>query len=101
MPAYIPVEVKNLETLAKRFIIPAGQNQFIQENIFNNALARRSAITVKTNSAFSGSYSENRIWYQQFDLGQNKILRGGQPDVEFVAAVKCCLYVTTTKAMNF
>ena len=34
MLAYTPVEYNYLETLAKTFIIPARQNQFIQENIF-------------------------------------------------------------------
>ena len=37
MFAYTPVEFNYLETLAKTFIIPARQNQFIQENIFNSA----------------------------------------------------------------
>ena len=36
MLAYIPVEFNYLETLAKTFINPATQNQFIQENISNN-----------------------------------------------------------------
>ena len=35
MLAYTPVEFNYLETLAKTFIIPARQNQFVQENIFN------------------------------------------------------------------
>ena len=42
MLAYSPVEYNYLETLAKTFIIPARQNQFIQENIFNNAPIRHS-----------------------------------------------------------
>ena len=37
MLAYSPVEYNYLETIAKTFIIPARQNQFIQENNFNNA----------------------------------------------------------------
>ena len=37
MLAYSPVEYNYLETIAKSFIIPARQNQFIQENNFNNA----------------------------------------------------------------
>ena len=75
MLAYTPVEFNYLETLAKTFIIPARQNQFIQENIFNNAPVRRIAISMNTNSAFTGSHSENPIWYQQFDLRQIRILR--------------------------
>ena len=59
MLAYTPVEFNYLETLAKTFIIPARQNKFIQENIFNNAPVRRIAIAMNTNSAFTGSYTEN------------------------------------------
>ena len=60
MLAYTPAEFNYLETLAKTFIILARQNQFIQENIFNNAPVRRIAIAMKTNSAFTGSYTENQ-----------------------------------------
>ena len=101
MLAYVPVEYIYLETLAKTFIIPARQNQFIQENIFNNAPIRRVAIAMNTNSAFTGSFTKNPFWYQQFDLRQIITLRGGQPIVDFVTADNCRLYVTTMKAMNF
>ena len=99
--AYAPVEHNCLETLAKTFIIPARQNHFIQENIFNNAPIRRVAIAMNTNSAFSGSFTENPFWYQQFDLRHFRILRGGQPIAEFDTADNCRLYVTTMKAMSF
>ena len=56
--AYASVQNKYLETLAKTFIIPARQNQFNQENIFNNAPIRRVAIAMNTNSAFTGSFTE-------------------------------------------
>ena len=59
MLVYTPVEFNYLETLAKTFIIPARQNQFIQENIFNNAPFRRIGIAMNTNSAVTGSYTEN------------------------------------------
>ena len=98
---YTPVEFNYLETLAKTFIIPARQNQFIQENIFNKAPVRRIAIAMNTNSAFTGFYTENPFWYQQFELRQIRILRGGQPIVHFDAVDNCRLYVTTMKAMNF
>ena len=42
MLAYTPVEFNYMETLAETFIFPARQNQFVHENIFNNAPARRS-----------------------------------------------------------
>ena len=101
MLAYTPLEFNFSETPAKAFIIPARQNQFFQENIFNNAPLRRIAIAINTNPAFTGSYTENPFWYQQFDLRQIRKLRGGQPIVDFDAAENCCLYVTTMKTMNF
>ena len=70
MLAYTPVEFNYLETLAKIFIIPARQNQFIQENIFNDAPVRRIAIAINSNCEFTGSYTENPFWYQQFELRQ-------------------------------
>ena len=97
MLAYAPVEYNYL---AKTFIRHARQNHFIQ-NIFNNAPIRRVAIAMNTNSAFTGSFTENPFWYQQFDLRQTRILRGGQPIVDFYTADNCRLYVTTMKAMNF
>ena len=77
MLAYVPVEYNYLETLAKTFIKPARQNQFIQENIFNDAPIRRVAIAMNPNSAFTGSFTENPFSYQQFALRQIRILREG------------------------
>ena len=68
MVACTPVEYNYMETLAKTFIIPARQNRFIQGNVFNNAPVSWIAIAVKTNSAFTASYTENCFWYQQIDL---------------------------------
>ena len=99
--AYILVEFNCMETHAKAFIIPARQNQFIRENNFNNVPVRQIAIAMNTNSGFTGSYTENPFWYQQFDLRQIRTLRGGQPIVDFDAADNCRLYVTTMKATNF
>ena len=101
MFSHTPIEFNYSETLAKTFIIPARQRQFIQENIFNNAPVRRIAIALNTNSAFTGFYPENVFWYQQFELRQIRLLRGGQLIVNFDAADNCRLYVTTMKAMNF
>ena len=101
MLAYAPVENNYLETLAKTFFIPARQNQLIQENIFNNFPIRQVAIALNTNSAFTGSFCGNPFWYEQFDLKQIIILRGGWPIADFDTADNYCLYVTTMKAMNF
>ena len=51
MLAYTPVDFNYLETLAKNLIIPARQNQFIQENTFNNTPVRQIATAMNTNSA--------------------------------------------------
>ena len=56
---------------------------------------------MNANSGFTGSCTENPIWHQQFDLRQFRILRRGQPIVEFDTADNCRLYVTTMKAMSF
>ena len=56
---------------------------------------------MNTNSAFTGSFTENPFWYKQFDLRQIIILKGVQPFVDFGTADNCRLYVTTMKAMNF
>ena len=56
---------------------------------------------MNTNSAFTGSFTENPFSYQKIDLRQIKILRGGQPIVDFDTADKCRLYVTTMKVLNF
>ena len=99
--AFAPVEYNYMETLAKTFITPARQNQFIQENVFINAPIRRLAIAMNSNSAFIGSFAENPFWYQQFNLKDIRILRGGQPTVHHDTTDNCRLYVTTMKAMNF
>ena len=56
---------------------------------------------MNTNSAFTGSFTENPFWYQHLELRQIRILRGGQPIVAFDAAENCRLFVATMKAMNF
>ena len=67
----------------------------------NKATVRRIAIAMNTNAAFTGSCTENRFWYQQFELRQIRILRGGRLIVDFDAADRCRVYVTPMKAMNF
>ena len=99
--AYAPVEYNYMEKLAKTSITPARQNQFIQDNIFNNAPIRRIAIAMNSNSAFTGSFVENPFWNQQINLRDTRILRGGQPFVHHDTTDNCRLYVTTMKAMIF
>ena len=85
----------------KNFIIPAKQNQTIQKNMCNNAPVRQTASAVITNSAFTGSCTENPFWYQQFDLRQTRTLRGGQPIIDNDAADNGCQNVTTMKALSY
>ena len=101
MLAQIPMKYNFLQILVKTFIIPARQNQFIQEKVFNIAPLRPIAIATDTNSAFNSSYTDNPSWHQQFNIRRERTLRGCQPIVDFDAADNCCLYVTTEKAMNF
>ena len=90
-----------METLAKIFITPSRQNQFIQENIFKKASVRQTALAMNTNSGFTGSCYENSFWYHQIDLREIRTLRGGQPIFNFDAARNCGICVAKIKAMNF
>ena len=99
--AHAPVEYNYMETLAKIYIIPARQNQVIQENIINNAPIRRIAIAINSNSAFTSSFAKKPFWYQQFNETDIRILRGGHPIVHHDTTDNYRLYVTTMKAMNF
>ena len=67
-----------METIARTFIIPSRQNQFIQENVFNNAPIRRIAIAMNTNSAFTRHFQENPFHYRKFVLRELRIVRGGE-----------------------
>ena len=57
--------------------------------------------TLCPHAAFTGYFTQNPFWYQQFDLRQNRILRRVQLIVDFDTADNCRPYVTTMKAMNF
>ena len=96
-----PVEYYYLETLAETFIIPDRQNQFMLENIFNNAPIRRIATAMNIFSAFMGFFTKNPYRYQQFALRHIRTLRGGQSVVDHDTPDNCRLYVTTMRAMNF
>ena len=92
-----------METIARTFIIPSRQNQFIQENVFNNAPIRKITVAMNTNSAVAGSFNENPFNYQQFYLRELRIFRGGS---QFSLSPQdttspCHPYVTTMKEMQF
>ena len=71
-----PAHYNYMETIVRTFIIPSRQNQFIQHNVFNNALIRRIAVAMNTNSAVAGSFYDNSFNYQQFHLRELRIIRG-------------------------
>ena len=90
-----------METIARTFIIPSRQNQFIQQNVFNNAPIRRRVIVMNTNSAFTGRFQEKPFHYQKFGLRELRIVPGGRPIVSVDTTNECRAYVTTMKAMSF
>ena len=96
-----PAQYNYMETIARTFIIPSRQNQFIQENVFNNAPIRRIAVAMNTNSAVAGSFHENPFNYQQFHLRELRIIRGGRAIISLDTTSPCRPYVTTMKARQF
>ena len=54
-----PAHYNYMETIAKTFIILSRQNQFLQENVFNNAPIRKITVAMNTNLAVAGSFFEN------------------------------------------
>ena len=101
MLAYAPVEYNYLEILAKRFIIPARQNQFIQENILNNAPIRRVAIAMTQTLPSLGLFQKTHSGINNLISDKLEYSEGGQPIFDFDTADNCRLYVTNMKAMNF
>ena len=79
---------------SKNFIMPSRQNQFIQENVFNNAPIRRIAVAMNTNSAVAGSFYENPFNYQQFHLRELRVIRGRRALISLDITSPCRLYVT-------
>ena len=89
------------ERLAKTFVIPNKQNQYIHENIFNNALGRRLAIAMNNNTAFTGSLKFNPFLYQKFDLRSIWIVRGSHVVVDMDTTDDVQSYITTMRALKF
>ena len=87
--------------LAKTFVIPNGQNQYIYENIFNNAPIRRLAIAMNTNTAFTGSLKTNPFHYQKFNLRSIWIVRGSHVVVDMDTTDNVQSYITTMRALKF
>ena len=54
---------------------------------------------MNTNSALTGSFTDNPFWYQKFDLKKFRKLRRGKPVVDFYTGDNCRFYVTTMNSM--
>ena len=90
-----------MKTIERIFIVPSRQNQYIQENVFNNAPIRRITIAMNTKSAVAGSFHKNLFNYQQFHLREIRIIRGGRAIISIDTTSPCRPYVTTMKARQY
>ena len=89
-----------METIARTFIIPSGQNQLIQENVFMYAPLRRIAVALNTISALVGSFHEAPFNHEQFHDRKNRIIRGGRANVSLDTTSPCRPSVITMKAFT-
>ena len=72
-----PAVCPYFESLNKSFIIQAGQNCFVKENIFGTEPVRRLTVCMVRNKFFRGSTFENTPFqYQKFRLIKIEIQRG-------------------------
>ena len=72
-----PAVYPYIESLNKSFIIQAGQNCFVKENIFGTEPVRRLTVSMVRNKFFRGSTFENTPFqYQKFQLSKIEIQRG-------------------------
>ena len=85
--------------LPKTFIIPAGQNQFIRQNIFSNKPIRMIDIAKNLNNEFSGTYNTNTFHFRNFVLRQFKIVRGDQTTVNLKTECHVRAYAETMKEL--
>ena len=96
-----PAHYNYRETIARTFIIPTPQNQFVQKNVFNNIPIRKITVAINTNSAVVGSFHENLFNYQQFHLRELRIIRDGRAIISLDTTSPCRPYVAAMKAMQF
>ena len=96
-----PAAYNYIESVPKTYIIPKGQNQFIQENIFNNGPIRSLAIAMQINGSFTGQKKENPFNYRKFGLREVKIVRGNQTVIEMKCEDNLRPFVETMKALKF
>ena len=61
-----PAHYNFIETIARGFINPSRQNQFIEENFLINAPKRRIAVVMNTNQAVAGFVHKNFLSINNF-----------------------------------
>ncbi len=97
-----PAFYEFLEVIPKTYLIPAGHNQMIEEDIFNAAPIRRLVVAMNLSEDFRGSLGSNPFHYRKFDLKRVMLYREG-------ASVGCTplrldqntrAYYNTIKALN-
>ena len=64
-----PAHYNYMETIARAFIIPSRQNQFIRENVFDNAPIKNIAVARNTNAAVD--YLHFRLSILSFERARN------------------------------
>ena len=90
-----------METIARTFINPFRQNQFLHENVFNTAPIRRIAFAMNTNSNVAESFRKHFFNYQQFHSRELRLFQAGSAIVSLGTTSPCRSYVTKMKAMQF
>ena len=86
---------------SKKLYQSISSNQFIHENVFNNAPIRRIAAAMNTSSEVAGSFHKFPFNNQQFHLREIRIIRGGRAIISLDTTSLCRPFVTTMKAMQY
>ena len=71
-----PAHYLYIEMMNKSFIIEAGQNSFVEENIFGTDPVARVTLCLANNEQFRGTRDSDASPYQPFGLQRLKITRG-------------------------
>ena len=97
-----PASYYYMSQIAKTFIIPQGQNERVEENIFNSKPIRTLGIAMNTNANFNGHSSTTPYHYQKFDLFRLEISRNGLVlwDVK-LSDNNTRMYYTTLESLHF
>ena len=103
MLAYTPVEFNYLEigNSCKDFYHSCQTKPVHSRKHFQQCSSSSDCYCNDYKLCIHWSHTENPFCFEQFELRQIRILRGGQPIVDFDAADNFRLCFTTMKAMNF